>query len=54
MLRLRQGARYVIYRKLTDGDTFRIGTIGEIYPADILNVTSISLASSSQRSRREA
>lgn len=33
---------YVIYPgKLTDGDTFRIGTIGEIYPADILNVTSI-------------
>lgn len=24
--------------KLLDGDTFRIGNIGEIYPADIENV----------------
>lgn len=33
---------YVIYPgKLTDGDTFRIGNIGEIYPADVLNVTAI-------------
>ncbi len=33
---------YVIYPgKLTEGDTFRIGNIGEIYEADILNVTAI-------------
>ena len=31
---------YVIYPgKLTEEDTFRIGNIGEIYPADIMNVT---------------
>lgn len=30
---------YVLYPgKLLDGDTFRIGNIGEIYPADIENV----------------
>lgn len=31
---------YVLYPgKVTEGDTFRIGNIGEIYPADMLNVT---------------
>ena len=31
---------YVIYPgKLTDEETFRLGNIGEIYPADIMNVT---------------
>ena len=33
---------YVLYPgKLLDGDTFRVGNIGEIYEADIMNVTDI-------------
>ena len=33
---------YAIYPgKVTDADTFRIGNIGEIYEADILNLTDI-------------
>lgn len=27
--------------KLLDGDTFRVGNIGEIYEADIMNVTDV-------------